>query len=57
MRTENVVARPDSAAKALVDAGGVWPTDAELLIAFHLGGIWEYRGRFLSRRGRSLRLA
>jgi hypothetical protein len=42
VRTENVVGRSDSAAKALVGAGGVSPADAESLIAFHLGGKWEY---------------
>jgi hypothetical protein len=44
--TENVVARPDSAAKAFVGAGGVSPADAESLIAFHLCGKWEYGRRF-----------
>jgi hypothetical protein len=49
VRTENVVGRSDSAAKALVGAGGVSPADAESLIAFHLGGKWEYGRRFLLR--------
>ncbi len=38
VRTENVVGRSDSAAKALVGAGGVSPTDAVALIAFNQGG-------------------
>jgi hypothetical protein len=37
VRTENVVGRPDSAAKALVGAGGFSLADAESLIAFHRG--------------------
>jgi hypothetical protein len=39
--TENVVARPDSAAKAFVDAGGVSPTDAGSLSTFLWGDKWE----------------
>jgi hypothetical protein len=46
VRTENVVGRPDSAAKAFVDAGGVSPADAGSLIAFHRGGKWEEGRRF-----------
>jgi len=46
VRTENVVARPDSATKAFVGAGGVSPADAGSLIAFHRGGKWEYGRRF-----------
>jgi hypothetical protein len=46
VRTEIVVVRPDSAAKAFVDAGGVSPADAESLIAFLMGGKWEYGRRF-----------
>jgi hypothetical protein len=46
VRTENVVGMPDSAAKALVGAGGVSPADAESLIAFLMGGKWEYWRRF-----------
>jgi hypothetical protein len=41
VRTENVVGRPDSAAKAFVDAGGVSPADAESLIGFLIDGKWE----------------
>jgi hypothetical protein len=37
VRTENVVARADSAAKAFVDAEGVSPTGAGSLIALHRG--------------------
>jgi hypothetical protein len=44
--TENVVARPDSAARAFVGAGGVSPAGPESLIAFHLGGKEEYGRRF-----------
>ena len=46
VRTEIVVVRPDSAAKAFVGAGGVSPADAGSLIAFHQGGKWEYGRRF-----------
>ena len=46
VRSENVVARPDSAAKAFVGAGGVSPADAASLIAFLMGGKWEYGRRF-----------
>ena len=46
MRTENVVGRSDSAAKAFVDAGGVSSADAGSLIAFLMGGKWEYWRRF-----------
>jgi hypothetical protein len=46
VRTENVVGRSDSAAKAFVDAGGVSPTSAGSLIAFHRGGKWEYERHF-----------
>jgi hypothetical protein len=46
VRTENVVGRSDSAAKAFVGAEGVSPTDAESLFAFHLGDKWEYGRRF-----------
>jgi hypothetical protein len=38
VRTENIVVRPDSAAKAFVGVGDVSPTDAGSLIAFHQGG-------------------
>jgi hypothetical protein len=48
VRTENVVGRPDSAAKAFVGVVGVSPADAGALIAFLMGGKWEYgRGFFL----------
>ena len=46
VRTENVVSRPDSAAKAFVGLGGASPADAASLIAFHLGSKWEYGRRF-----------
>jgi hypothetical protein len=46
VRTENVVGRPDSAAKALVGAEGVSPAEAGSLIAFLMGGKWEYWRRF-----------
>jgi hypothetical protein len=38
VRTENVVARPDSVAKAFVGAGGVSPTDAGALIGYLMDG-------------------
>jgi hypothetical protein len=46
VRTENVVGRSDSAAKALVEAGGVSLADAGSLIAFHRASKWEYGRRF-----------
>ena len=46
VRTEKVVGRSGSAAKAFVGAGGVSPTGAESLIAFRRGGKWEYGRRF-----------
>jgi hypothetical protein len=55
VRTENVVARPDSAAKAFVGAGVVSPTCAGSLIAFRRGGKWDVgEAFFLARRKRSL---
>ena len=38
VRTENVVGRPDSAAKAFVGVVGVSPAEAGSLIAFLMGG-------------------
>jgi hypothetical protein len=46
VRTENVVARPDSAAKAFVDAGGASPADAGSLSTFLWGDKWEEGRRF-----------
>jgi hypothetical protein len=46
VRTENVVGRPDSAAKAFVGARVVSPTGAGSLIAFRRGDKWEYGRRF-----------
>jgi len=46
VRTENVVGRSDSAAKAFVGAEGVSPADAGPLIAFLRGGKWKYGRRF-----------
>jgi hypothetical protein len=44
--TENIVGRSDSAAKAFVGVEGVSPADAGSLIAFLMGGKWEYWRRF-----------
>jgi hypothetical protein len=46
VRTENVVGRPDSAAKAFVGAGGRLAGRRGSLIAFLMGGKWEYWRRF-----------
>jgi hypothetical protein len=46
VRIENIVSRPESAAKAFVGAGVVSPTGAGSLIAFRRGGKWEYGRRF-----------
>jgi hypothetical protein len=46
VRTENVIARPDSTAKAFVGVGGVSPADAGSLIGFLIDGKWEEGRRF-----------
>jgi hypothetical protein len=46
VRTENVVGRPNSAAKAFVGAGGVSPAEAGVLGALLTGGKCEYCRRF-----------
>jgi predicted glycosyltransferase len=55
VRTEIVVVRSDSAAKAFVGAGGVSPAEAGVLGALLTGGKCEYCRRFFLRwRGGSL---
>jgi hypothetical protein len=46
VRTENVVGRSDSAAKAFVGARGVSLADAGSLIGCLMDGKWEYGRRF-----------
>src|SRR3984957_14772175 len=54
VRTENIVSRPESAAKAFVGVGGVSPTGAESLIAFYgevvngsMGGVFSCQAQTL----------